>query len=96
MNLTCSALATFTQFSWAWQHNAVARLPNCESSVGRSKIAGVRQNEDIVAVEADLVGWGNCVRYGRGANAARYLQAGHDCGAARGCVLFYSKLNTAA
>ena len=56
----------------------------------------MRQNEDIVAVEADLVGWGNGVRYGRGTNAARYLQAGHDCGAARGCALFCSRLNTAA
>ena len=65
--------------------DAVARLPNCESSVGRSKIAGVRQNEDIVAIEADLVGWGNGVRYGRGTNAARLLQAGHSCGAGYAC-----------
>ena len=41
----------------------------------------MRQNEDIVAIEADLVGWGNGVRYGRGTNAARLLQAGHNCGA---------------
>jgi hypothetical protein len=56
----------------------------------------VRQNEDIVAVEADLVGWGNGVRHGRGTNAARYLQAGYNCGAAYACALFCSRHNISA
>ena len=42
----------------------------------------VRQNEDLVAIDAELVGWGNGVRYGRGTNAAYYSRAGHQCGAA--------------
>jgi hypothetical protein len=42
----------------------------------------VRQNEDLVAIDAELVGWGNGVRYGRGTNAAHYSRAGHQCGAA--------------
>ena len=42
----------------------------------------VRQNEDIVAIDAELVGWGNGVRYGRGTNAAHYSRTGHKCGAA--------------
>lgn len=58
-----------------------AELRESSRSVGRSKLAGVRQNENIVAVEADLVRWGNGVRYGRGTNAARLLQAGHNCAA---------------
>ena len=36
----------------------------------------VRQNEDLVAIDAELVGWGNGVRYGRGTNAAHYSRAG--------------------
>ena len=42
----------------------------------------VRQNEDIVAIDAELVGWGNGVRYGRGTNAAHYSRTGHKYGAA--------------
>ena len=42
----------------------------------------VGQNEDLVAIDAELVGWGNGVRYGRGTNAAHYSRAGHQCGAA--------------
>ena len=40
------------------------------------------QNEDIVAIDAKLVGWGNGVRYGRGTNTARCSKAGHKCGPA--------------
>ena len=43
-----------------------AQSRSSSRSVGKSKLAGVPQNEDVVAVEADLVGWGNGVRYGRG------------------------------
>ena len=50
----------------------------------------VRQNEDIVAIDAELVGWGNGVRYGRGTNAAHYSRAGHECGAAFAFALFCS------
>ena len=53
----------------------------------------VRQNEDIVAIDAELVGWGNGVRYGRGTNAAHYSRAGHECGAASAFALFCSGLD---
>ena len=53
----------------------------------------VRQNEDIVATDAELVGWGNGVRYGRGTNAARCSKAGHKCGAACSRAPFYSGAN---
>jgi hypothetical protein len=58
----------------------------------------VRQNEDIVAIDAKLVGWGNGVRYGRGTNAAHYSRAGHECGAASAFALFCSgqDMSTAA
>ena len=48
----------------------------------------VRQNEDIVAIGAELVGWGNGVRYGRGTNAAHFSRAGHECGAASAFAIF--------
>ena len=48
----------------------------------------VCQNEDIVAIDAELVGWGNGVRHGRGTNAAHYSRAGHECGAASAFSLF--------
>ena len=56
----------------------------------------VRQNEDIVAIDADLVGWGNGVRYGRGTNAAHYSRAGHKCGAASALSLSCSGHNISA
>jgi hypothetical protein len=62
-------------------------------SVGKSKLAGMPQNEDIV-VEPDFVGCG--VRYGRGTNIARCLQASHVRGAAYGCALFCSGHNISA
>ena len=73
--------------------SAGCRSRESSRSVGKSKLAGVPQAEDIVAVEVDLVGWGNSVRYGRGTNVARYLQAGHNRRAANACALFCSGHN---
>jgi hypothetical protein len=56
----------------------------------------VRQNEDLVAIDAELVGWGNGVRYGRGTNVACCWQAGHNRGAAYACALFCSGHNISA
>jgi hypothetical protein len=53
----------------------------------------VCQNEDIVAIDAELVGWGIGVRYGRGTNAAHYSRAGHKCGAAAAFALFCGEHN---
>ena len=56
----------------------------------------MHQIEDIVTIDAELVGWGNGVRYGRGTNAAHYSLAGHKCDAAFAFALFCSGYNISA
>jgi hypothetical protein len=61
-----------------WRKVRPAELPTLFSVllVGKN-YGGVGQNENIVATDTKLVGWGNGIRSGRGTNATCCSKAAH-------------------